>query len=139
MAEGIFELTGPVAVELIHDRLALLGPRGQGPPEEGVDILHIEMNAHGRTTQGVGRLPTVLRKLVRQHDHGIAQNDLRMAEASVRQRQRVALDGSERPLVELQGLGPILDGEVRRHRAVPLGDGSHSAWHESSSSSGAAS
>src|SRR5881397_1137591 len=60
MPEGVFELAGAVAVELIYDRLAFLGSDGQRLLDERIHVLHIEMEAHRRPAKGVRRLPLPL-------------------------------------------------------------------------------
>jgi len=54
--------------------------------------------------QRIRRLCAAFRELLRQHDQGVAQADLRMAEASVRHQEPEGLRRPERLPVELQCL-----------------------------------
>jgi hypothetical protein len=69
-----------------------------------------------------GALPPYSGNSSDKHDQRIAEADLRMTDASIRHHQPVALDRSERALVEIPCLGRILDGQVRCDRAVSVRD-----------------
>src|SRR5262245_7570425 len=96
MAERIFELTGAVAVKLVHERLTLLCASGQGLFEKRVYVLDIEMDADRRAAQCFWRLAAILRKFICHHNYGIAQTDFGVAESSIRHQQFVDLVRSER-------------------------------------------
>src|SRR5439155_21868070 len=48
VAEGVLDPAAPVAVELVFDGPEHLGPRGDGPLYGGVDVGHVDHDAHGR-------------------------------------------------------------------------------------------
>src|SRR5215467_1058893 len=72
MAERVLELARPVAVKLIHDRLAFFGAGGKRFLKKRVDVFDVKMDADRRSTKRFRRLTAVFRKFIRQHDHRIA-------------------------------------------------------------------
>src|SRR4051812_37242739 len=78
MAERIFELTGPVAVELVLHSRDLLAAGLDGPGEHVVDVFHVDHHRHGRATQSLRRRGAHVGERVGEHDHGAAELELGM-------------------------------------------------------------
>src|SRR5439155_286349 len=70
-----------------------------------------------------------IRKLVGEHDHGIADHDLCVADSSVRIGVTHQLGRAERLLVKVEGGRAIADDQIRRDGRMPFWDGSHALAH----------
>ena len=106
----------PVAVEHVLGLAAALGAGGDCGLEHGVDVVDVEQSVE---------LPhrMVGRTRIRQHQHGVADAHLGVADPSARRRHPESLLRAERLLEELDELGCTVDDVVRRVRTVPLWNG----------------
>ena len=64
VAERIGELPGALAIELILHRMKHFSAGGDGPGGDCVHIVHLEMDFHGRTAQGLRADGAVIREFV---------------------------------------------------------------------------
>jgi hypothetical protein len=122
VAEGIFELPRPIAVELILDRSDLLRARFDRTGEHVVDVLDVDHEEHRRATELLRGRRARARERVRQHDHGVADLDLGVPDLAVGALHPHALRRAEHVTVELDGRGRAVDAEVRDHPRVFLGN-----------------
>src|SRR5205823_6067028 len=121
----------PVAVELIF-RSALHGrAEFDGPRHHGVDILDVDELEDWAAGQAAGRwgLRSVLRVLVRNDDHRVADLDLGVGDAPVRAGKPHPLGRAEHLGVEVQGLRGALHDQAGRDPAVRVGNRVRLGWH----------
>src|SRR5262249_30935858 len=125
MAERVLELSGPIAVELVLDRPQLLRARLQSALEGAVDVLDVDQHRHRGAPDGLRPADVHVRVLVRDHDHGVADLELRVADPSVGRGHAHALLRAEDRAVELDRLAGAVDVEIRRHTGVTVRNGLH--------------
>src|SRR5680860_797022 len=136
MAEGVLELARAVAVELVLDRSQGLGPRLDGLLENCIGVFHIDIHGHRTAAQRLGALNAHLRKLVREHDHRVAEGKLRVADLVVGGVHSHRLGGTEHLGVEDDGVAGPVDAEIRSDLRVLVGNRLHvchgvsSGWSE---------
>src|SRR6266576_327455 len=130
MTERVVQRARTVAIKLVLNRLHDLRPGGDRPRKDRIDVVDIEHQADGSSSQ---RLRTAIHLwlFVRQHDGGIADFDFRMRyafAAGVRHAEQFGCP--ERFFIEINCCGGALDDEVWCYGVVALGNGFD--WHGTS-------
>src|SRR5215204_4299052 len=129
MPEGVLELTRPIAVELVLDRTQLLRACFHRDVEGLVDVLDVHTEGDGRAADLLRADDAHLGELVREHDHGIADLELGVADLAVRRGHAHALGGAEHLDIEVDGLCRAVDREVRADAGIAVGDRLHGRAH----------
>src|SRR5262245_53177626 len=80
VSKRIFEASGTVAVELVFDPAQGLGAAFDRALEDGVGILDVDMKGYGSAAHRLGADRVHLGMLVGEHDHGVAEIELRMTD-----------------------------------------------------------
>src|SRR5262245_21698894 len=120
MAERVLELSGPVAVELVLDRPQLFRARLQGALEGAIDVLDVDQHRHWGAPDGLRPTDIHVGVLVRHHDHGVADLELRVSDPSVGPGHAHALLRAEDRAVEVDRLAGAIDVQIRRHSRVAV-------------------
>src|SRR6266480_2970556 len=103
MSEGICHRAEAIAVELVRHRFLNRRPGSNCLIEDRVDVFHIDHDAHWRSAERRGTFVAHLGILIGEHDRGIANLYLRMADLSIRRgfRHNPSLLDSDYPVVSL--------------------------------------
>jgi hypothetical protein len=95
-----------------------------------VHVLDVELDGRGRSSEGCRGLLTHPGHLVPQENHGIANLDLGVHDfLAAGAREAVQLDGAERLLVEVDGLGGTAHDQGRCGGVVAVRDLFHTIVH----------
>src|SRR5438552_6356369 len=132
MAERIFECARSIAIKLILHFLQHSASGLDESSRDRIDVVDIQHHAH---RSPAARLRTEIPSfgmLIGEHDHGITDHDLGMAEPTVSHWHAEFLSRAENLLVELDRIRRTLDDEIRSHRVVAVRNWFHIASHKSS-------
>src|SRR3546814_12724736 len=133
VAEGVAQGAGALAVEMILWRAQQLSTRRHGTLDHRVGVVDVKMDdeAAGRI-RGRG-MNVELRELVRQHEDGVAQLQLDVADAAAGLDETELLAGPENALVEvnrlLRGPGAKIDERRMDRKGVVEGRGCQAGKH----------
>src|SRR5579864_2967187 len=120
MPKGIFNSTHSIAVELVGNWPLDFGSGGDGPVKRRIRVLYVEIYIYRRAAQALRTARIHLRKFIGEHDQGIADLDLRVANPAVGMRCTHSFDGGKSLLVKFNRLCGALDAKMRRHRMIAL-------------------
>src|SRR5215475_2460004 len=122
VAEWILEAARAVAVELVGHWPRLGCARRHGLAKEGVDVVHVEQDAHGRASVVLGAERLDLGMLVGEHDDGVADLDLSVPDPVTRGRHAHELLGVEGARVKVEGLLRAVYDQIGRRAVISLGN-----------------
>ncbi len=120
--ERIRDLAEAVAPELVLDRHRDRRARIDRLLNDLVDILDVQEDAHGCATELLRRRQGRLRHWIGEHEHGVADLQLGVSDGVPRTRHAPTLLCTERPLVELDRLRRVFNGEGRGEGVIVLGN-----------------
>src|SRR5262249_17752270 len=123
MSEGILELPGAVAVELVLHGTKRLRAAFDGAIEGLVDVLHVDAHHHRGTADRLRPAHVHLWVLVREHDHRVADLELRMTDPPVRPAHPHALRRAEDRTVERDRGARAVDAEIGTDLRVSFRNG----------------
>src|SRR5437879_4851485 len=131
VAKGVSELAITIAPELIRNGHFNLCSGFYRAIESSIDVLNIDVQAHGRAADGLRRESAELWIFVAQHDQRISDLHLSMHHFSVGSLRNSSLLSSECLLVELDCSFCVAHGEKRSERVIALGNGfyGHTGLH----------
>src|SRR5258708_37730868 len=130
MAEWISEFPEPVAPE--HIRRGHI-TRGAGVDRLLVRRVHIrdvQEHAAGRAAKRLWRSIAATRHLVREHQHGVADLEFRVAYLAGRAIHPHDLVGSEGVFVEVDCAGAVVHSQVWSCGVISAGYWIHFIWHK---------
>ncbi len=129
--ERVTQPAGPVAVELVGERVDHLAPRRDGPLPERVDVGHVERHdRRDQPTHGARRHTVAVIALVGQVEDGVADVDLRMHDSAVRTLVGLfAQRRAERLLIERDRRRRVVEYEPRHHGVLTLRNGLDAVGH----------
>ena len=113
VAEGVGNLAGAVAPELIGDGLDFFRARGDGGASDGVGVGHVHNDFRGIAADGLRAEAAELRKFVGQRDGSVADADFGVADAAVGPVKAHDFPSAEDFLVEVDGRGGVFHNQVR--------------------------
>src|SRR5262245_53326398 len=120
MSKGILQGAAAVTVELLRHRSQQFRAGRYCLFRNLVHVLHVQMDRHRSAANRAGAAKVHFRKFVGQHDPGIADLDLGMANGPLRPRHAHDLLRSEGLLVKCDRFRRSLHAEVRRDCVVPF-------------------
>src|SRR6185369_10206352 len=124
-----------LAIELILGWPHQLRAGTDGGRNHRIRIIDMKMDDEGARAIGVGRAEAHLGEFVREHERGIAEQQLRMPDTSARLGEAELLGRAERLLVEVDRRAGILDAQIGEelvdgHGGLPRFE---APWHRRSS------
>ncbi len=134
MSERVDELSRTVAVELVLDRTQFGRAVLERAVERDVDVLDVHTHGHRSVAELLRADEIHVRNLVGEHDHRVADRHLGMPDLPVRPTHTHGLGCAEHRRIEVDRVRRAVDGQVRNHARVLIGNGLHG--HASSPSSG---
>src|SRR6266540_3485289 len=120
--ERIRDLAEAVAPELVLDRHRHGRARVDRLLNDLVDVLDVQEDADGCATELLRRRQGRLRHWIGEHEHGVADLQLGVSDGVLRTRHAPTLLCTERPLVELDRLRRVFNGEGRGEGVIVLGN-----------------
>src|SRR5262249_10800964 len=120
MAKRIFDSAQAVPVELVSYWALDFGASCHSLLEHDIHILDVEMDADRRSSQALGALRVHLGKFVGQHDYGITDLELGMANSAVGLRYSHPFDRRKSLFVKFDGVRRPFRTQMWCHRMIAV-------------------